>query len=161
MVRFFPLVMILFFLVGCHDKPAPAAKPAAKDPKLAAAEDKISKTTPGGKAMIEKVQAMKPEFNEQVSGKALKEIADDYATNKGAYNITIIGWEASQKKPVNAEKTGRWKVVLHYQDYQKQLLAAEWEYNPETNKLYPFEKINAKDFWTPAAADSQGKKGKK
>lgn len=160
MLRLFPLVMILLVLVACHDKPAPAAKPAGKDPKIAAAEDKISKTTPEGKAMIEKVQAMKPEVNEQVSGKTLKEIVDDYAKNKGAYNISIIGWEASQKKPLAGEKTGRSKIVLHYQDYQKQILAAEWEYNPETNKLYPFETTNAPQFWT-AGSPETGKKGKK
>ena len=160
MLRLFPLVMILLVLVACHDKPAPAARPAGKDPKITAAEDKISKTTPEGKAMIEKVQAMKPEVNEQVSGKTLKEIVNDYAQNKGAYNISIIGWEASQKKPTAGEKVGRWKVVLHYQDYQKQILAAQWEYNPETNKLYPFETTNAPQFWT-AASPEAGKKGKK
>ena len=161
MLRFFPVVMILFVLVGCHDKPAPAAKSAAKDPKVAAAEDKISKTTPEGKAMIQKVQAMKPEVNEQVSGKTLKEIVDDYANNKGAYNITIIGWEASQKKPRAGEKASRWKVVLHYKDYQGQQLAAEWEYNPDTNTLGVFETANAPQFWSAPAADTQGKKGKK
>jgi len=160
MARFFPLVMILLVLGGCLEKPAPAGKSAAaKDPKVAAAEDKISKTTPEGKAMIEKVQVMKPEVNEQVSGKTLKEIVDDYATNKGAYNITIIGWEGSQKKPRTGEKDGRWKVVLHYLDYNKQPLAAEWEYNPETNTLGPFELINAPQFWSQPAADA--KKGKK
>jgi hypothetical protein len=41
-----------------------------------------------------------------------------------AYNITPIGWEASQKKLLPGEKAGRWKVVFNYQDYQKQLLAA-------------------------------------
>lgn len=160
MLRLFPLVMILLVLVACHDKPAPAAKPAAKDPKIAAAEDKISKTTPEGKAMIEKVQAMKPEVNEQISGKTLKEIVDDYAKNKGAYNISIIGWEATQKKPRAGEKSSRWKIALHYQDYQKQVLAAEWDYNPETDKLYPFEMANAPQFWT-AASPEAGKKGKK
>lgn len=161
MARFFPLLMILLVLIGCHDKPAPAGKAAAKDPKIAAAEEKISKTTPEGKAMIEKVQAMKPEVNDQVSGKTLKEIVDDYANNKGAYNITIIGWEASQKKPRAGEKAGRWKVVLHYQDYNKQPLAAEWEYIPETNTLGVFETVNAPQFWSQPPADSQGKKGKK
>src|ERR1700752_315343 len=99
MARFFPLLMIVLVLIGCHDKPAPAGKAAAKDPKVAAAEDKGSKTHPEGKAMIEKGQGMKREVNEQLSGKTLKEIVDGYANNKGAYNITIIGWEASQKKP--------------------------------------------------------------
>lgn len=161
MLRFIPVLLILVALVGCHNKPAPAARAVAKDPKVAAAEDRISKTTPEGKAIIEKVQGMKPEVNEQPSGKTLKEVADDYATNKGAYNITIIGWEASQKKPRTGEKTGRWKVVLHYKDYQNQLLAAEWEYNLDTNTLGPFETTNAPQFWSTPPADAQGKKGKK
>lgn len=156
MLRIVSLLIIALLMVGCVDKgPPPAAKRVEKDPKIAAAEEKIAKTTPEGKAIIEKVQAMKPEVNEQASGKTVKEIADDYANNKGAYNITVIGWEASQKK------TGRWKVVFHYQDYGKQQLAAEWEYNPETNTVYPFELVNAPQFWTAPEAGSQGKKGKK
>ena len=160
MLRLFPLVMILLVLAACHDKPAPAARPAGKDPKIAAAEDKISKTTPEGKAMIEKVQAMKPKVNDQESGKTLKEKADTWAKDNGAYNITPIGWEAAQKKPITSEKVGRWKIVFHYQTYDKQFLAAEWEYNPATNELYPFEKTNAPGFWDPPAPDA-GKKGKK
>ncbi|MEK6301030.1 MAG: hypothetical protein AABO41_09940 [Acidobacteriota bacterium] len=159
MLRFIPVLMILA-LAACHDKPAPAGKPAGKDPKIAAAEEKIAKTTPEGKAMIEKVQAMKPMVNDQVSGKTLKEKADEYAKDNGAYNITAIGWEASQKKPITSEKVGRWKIVFHYQTYDKQFLAAEWEYNPETNELYPFEKTNAPGFWSLAPTDA-GKKGKK
>lgn len=161
MLRLFPLVMILLVLVACHDKPAPAARPAGKDPKIAAAEEKISKTTPAGKAMIEKVRAMKAEVNDQISTKSIAEMVDEYSKNKGAYNITPIGWEASQKKALSGEKTGRWRVVFYYQDYQKQPLAAEWEYNPETNKLYPFEQQNAKAFWSDEGANAQGKKGKK
>ncbi|HSF23942.1 MAG TPA: hypothetical protein VLE20_06930 [Blastocatellia bacterium] len=162
MLRIVPLLMIALLVVGCADKgPAPAAKRVEKDPKVAAAEEKIAKTTPEGKAMIEKAQAMKAEVNEQPSGKTIKEIADGWTNNQGAYNISVIGWEASQKKPFAGEKTGRWKIVFHYQDYQKQQLAAEWEYNPETNKLYPFELTNAPQFWTAPEAASQGKKGKK
>ena len=160
MLRFIPVLMILVLASACHEKAPPAAKPAAKDPKVTAAEEKIAKTPPEGKAMIAKVQAMKPEVNEQVSGKTLKEKTDEYAKDNGAYNITIIGWEAGQKKPITSEKVGRWKIVLHYLDYQKNFLAAEWEYNPDTNKLYPFEKANALQFWSAPAVDA-GKKGKK
>jgi hypothetical protein len=144
---------ILVSLAGCADKPSPTTAKASKDPKVAAIEDRVSKTTPEAKQMIEKAQAMKPEVNEQPSGKTLAEMVDEYAKNMGAYNISPIGWEASQKK------TGKWKVVFHYQDYQKQLRVAEWEYDPGTNKLYPFEKENAKDFWKEG--DEKGKKGKK
>src|SRR5215813_5786663 len=150
--------------IACGDKPAPTktATSASKGPKIAAAEEKINKTTPDGKAMIEKVQAMKPEVNEQESSKTIKEMADEYAKDKGAYNIMPIGWEAYQKKPLPNEKTGRWKVVFHYQDWQKNTLAAEWEYNPETGKVYPFETTNAPGFWAAKDANQKGppQKGK-
>jgi hypothetical protein len=160
MNRLIPVLAVLLLSVGCAKKSASVAT-AQKDPKTAAAEDRISKTTPEGKRIIEKVQAMKPEVNEQLSTKTLGEMVDEYAKNKGAYNITPIGWEAAKKKVLSGEKTGRWKVVFDYQDYQKQVRAAEWEYNTETNKLYPFEKENAKDFWSSEGAEPQAKKGKK
>jgi hypothetical protein len=160
MIRIMPVVAVLLLLIACDHKPAPAAK-AQKDPKIAAIEERISKTTPEGKGIIEKVLAMKPEVNEQLSTKTLKEMIDHYEKEMGAYNITPIGWEASKKKLLPAEKAGRWKVVFNHQDYQKQLLAAEWEYNAETNKLYPFEKDNAPGFWSNEGAEPQGKKGKK
>lgn len=151
MVRIIPVVAVLLLLAGCDSKPAPVAK-AAKDPKIAAIEDRISKTTTEGKQMIEKAQGLKPEVNEQVSTKTLAEMVDQYTKNMGAYNITPIGWEGAQKK------TGKWKIVFNYQDYQKQLRAAEWEYDTATNKIYPFEKENAKDFWSNEGADKKGKK---
>lgn len=149
MRRIIPVVAVLALLsAGCEHKPAPVAT-APKDPRIAAVEARISKTTPEGVSIIEKVKAMKPEVNEQLSAKTLGEMADKYAKEMGAaYNITPIGWEASQKKLLPGEKAGRWKVVFNYQDYQKQLLAAEWEYNSDTNKLYPFEKDNAPGFYS-------------
>ena len=123
---------------------------AQQDAKLAAILERISTTSPEGKQVIEKIKVLKPEVNEQVSTKTLGEMVDEYAKNEGAYNITPIGWEASQKKPLPDEKNGRWKIVFYYQDWQKQLLAAEWEYNADTNKLYPFERHNALQFWNAA-----------
>lgn len=155
MIRIAPIVAVVLLMAGCGDKPAPVKARADKDPKVAAAEDKISKTTPEGKQVIEKAQGMKPEVNEQLSTKTLNEMVDEYAKNKGAYNITAIGWEAVQKK------SGRWKVAFSYQDWQKQFLVAEWEYDSATNKLYPFEKDNAPQFYSNEGADAKGKKGKK
>ena len=152
MRRIMPVVAVLLLSVACDHKPAPPAAKAQKDPKITAIEDRIAKTTPEGKRLIEKVQAMKPEVNEQVSTKTLAEMVDYYTKNMGAYDITPIGWEATQKK------TGKWKVMFNYQDYQKQVRAAEWEYDPATSKLYPFEKENAKDFWSNEGADKKGKK---
>lgn len=69
-------------------------------------------------------------------------IVKDFAENKGSYNINLFGWESSQKS------NGRWKIILHYGDCQNRFREAEWEYNPETKKLYPFEAQNAPQFWT-------------
>lgn len=161
MRRIIPVVAALVLLVAaCDRKPAPAAR-AQKDPKVAAIEERIAKTTPEGKEIIEKVQAMKPEVNEQLSTKTVQEMVDDYAKNKGAYNITAIGWEASQKKLLPGSKAPRWKVAFSYQDWQKQLLTAEWEYDADTKKVYPFEKDNAPQFYSSEGAEPQGKKGKK
>ena len=149
---------VVMALAGCSEKPAPVTAKANKDPKIAAIEDRIAKTTPEGKQIIAKAQAMKPEVNEQLSTKTLTEIADDYSKNKGAYNISPIGWEASQKKLLAGEKSGRWKVAFSYQDWQKQVLTAEWEYNADTNKLYPFEKENAVGFFSNEGAPKKGAK---
>lgn len=162
MRKIIPVVAVLVLSVAaCENKPAPLTTTAPKDPRIAAVEARISKTSPEGLAIIEKVKAMKPEVNEQLSTKTLAEMETKYAKEMGpAYNITPIGWEASQKKLLPGEKTGRWKVMFNYQDYQKQLLAAEWEYNSDTNKLYPFEKDNAPQFWSNEGAEAAGKKGK-
>lgn len=160
MTKIIVVAAVLFSLVGCAEKPAPVTTKAPKDPKIAAIEDRISKTPPEGKQIIATVQAMKPEVNEILSTKTLAEMVDEYAKNKGAYNITPIGWEASQKKLLPGEKSGRWKVSFSYQDWQKQLLTAEWEFNADTKKLYPFEKDNAIGFFSTEGAEKE-KKGKK
>jgi hypothetical protein len=162
MRRIMPVVAVLVLLMSaCDHKPAPVAT-AQKDPRIAAVEERVAKTAPDGKAIIEKVKAMKPEVNGLASTKTLGEMADHYALEMGpAYNITPIGWEASQKKLLPGGKAGRWRVVFNYQDYQKQLLAAEWEYDADTNKVYPFEKDNAIGFWSDEGSEPQGKKGKK
>jgi hypothetical protein len=149
-----PMILIAF-AAACNDKagPAPAAK--ANDPARTAIDTAISKTTPDGKAIIEKVKAMKPQVNGQASSKTLAEVIDDWAKNKGEYNITEIGWEAAQKK------NGRWKIIYHYRPYTKEYVAAEWEYNPQDNTVYPFDLVNAPQFWTgPSDADKKAKKGK-
>ena len=160
MIRLKPVVAALLLFVACDHKPAPVTK-AQKDPKIAAIEERISKTTPEGKEIIEKVRATKPEVNEQLSTKTLAEMVDHYEKEMGAYNIASIGWEASQKKLLPGAKSPRWKVAFSYQDWQKQLLIAEWEYDAETKKVYPFEKDNAPQFYSNEGAEPQGKKGKK
>src|SRR5688572_3003655 len=102
-------LLLVSLMFGCGEKPKETrGKPeVASDPKRTQIQEKIDKTTPEGKEMIEKVKAMKPEVNEQVSALPLGEIVEDYAKNKGSFNIKVLGWEASQKK------TNNWKVVLH------------------------------------------------
>lgn len=158
MTKIIVFAALMMSLAGCAEKPASVTAKANKDPKIAAIEDRIAKTTPEGKQIIAKVQAMKPEVNEQLSTKTVSEMADEYSKNKGAYNISPIGWEAMQKKLLAGEKSGRWKVAFSYQDWQKQLLTAEWEYNADTGKLYPFEKENAVGFFSDEGAPKKGKK---
>ena len=158
MRRIIPLVAgFALFVSGCANKTATVTR-AAKDPKVAAIEERIAKTTPEGKDIIEKVKGMKPEVNEQMSTKTLKEMADHYEKDMGAYNIASIGWEATQKKLLAGAKSAKWKVAFSYQDWQKQLLTAEWEFDPDIQKVYPFEKDNAPQFYSNEGAEPQGKK---
>src|SRR5215208_4717742 len=135
---------IMLFVTACGQKPvdqSAAKTQTAKDPKLARFEENIAKTTPEGKDFIEKAKAMKPDVNEQVSAKTLGEVVDNFAKNMVDFNIKPIGWEASEKKT-----TKNWKLVFYYQDYLNQYTSAEWEYNPVTKKLYPFELNYAPTF---------------
>ncbi len=142
-------LLLMVMIVGCGEKPQPAAsKPKAEaDPKRAKFQEAIDKTTPEGKEMVETVKAMKPFVNEKLAAKSLGEITDDFATKNGEYNTKPIGWSASQKS-----STKNWKIVYYYQDYLGAYNAAEWEYNPETKQVYPFEFILAPTFYTDIAA---------
>lgn len=151
MLKTISCLIVLVFITACGQKPAEqqSAKPqTAKDPKLVKFEENIAKTTPEGKEFIEKAKVMKPEVNEQISTKTLGELVEDYAKNKGDFNLKPIGWEASEKKT-----TKNWKLVFYYQDFSNQYQAAEWEYNPTSKKLYPFEYINAPLFYTGVGGD--------
>ena len=149
-------LLAALFAFSCGEQPQPAKSSAPpEDPKITAIKSAIAKQTPEQKAEVDKAKAMKPEVNEVTATKTLGEIVDNFSKNNAQYNINPIGWEASQKK------NGRWKVLFHYQDYQKQLLEAEWEVDPVANKIYPFEFKNAKEFFTSEGADTtKGKKGK-
>lgn len=154
------ILLLAVAMAGCEEKPQEAkakGEPVA-DPKRAQIQEQIDKTTPEGKEMLEKVKAMKPVVNDQVSGKTLNEIVDQYANQSGDVGIKPVGWEASLK-----QTTKNWKIVFHFQDFNKQYRKAEWEYNPETQQLYPFELEQAPTFWTgigAEAANSNTTKGK-
>lgn len=143
------LTSVLIFtaiLVGCGQQPGPTSSKPAEDPKLKSIKDAVAKMTPEEQAVVEKVKGMKPEFNGMASKRTLAEEVDEYATQKGAFNISVIGWVASRKTAAGREK--RWKVLLHYQDYNKRFVTAEWEYDPDTNKIYPFDQEQARIFWS-------------
>ncbi|MGH9762401.1 MAG: DUF3071 domain-containing protein [Blastocatellia bacterium] len=142
------MLLLLGFSACEQDKPV--AQGPKEDPQVTAIKDQIARTTPEGKTIIQKALELKPVVNERTSGKTLGEVVDDYTKNKGPYNATAIGWEAAKKS------SGRWKIILHFRDYKKQLLAAEWEYNPETNIIYPFDYTNAPQFWTEDTGAAPG-----
>jgi hypothetical protein len=113
-----------------------------QDDKLIAIKERIAKNTPESLRIIEKVKHMKPVVNDELSGKRLGKIIKDYEEGKGAFKLTAIGWEASVKE------NGFWRIFFHYQKDTLEYVKAEWEFNPEINKLYPFELPNAPWFWT-------------
>jgi hypothetical protein len=99
-------------------------------------QQKCSETTEDGKAVIETVKAWKPVVNERPSDRPLAAIADEYVT-KG---IHAICWGASRKT------NGKWKVVFEHIDIQGAFQVAEWEHDPATGEIKPFNS-KAMEFW--------------
>ncbi|MEK6408414.1 MAG: HEAT repeat domain-containing protein [Acidobacteriota bacterium] len=136
-------MMLLFltalFVGGSHNQTV--SRTAQDDPKLAAILDRISNTSPQGKEIVEKIKDLKPEVNGRPSAMTLGATVKDHSESARIYKP--FGWEASQKM------NGRWKIILHYQHVREQYKEAEWEFDPATNKLYPFEAQNAPQFWAP------------
>jgi hypothetical protein len=140
MKKLSPLFWILL-LWACQEGPTVKKAAPPPDPKLAPIKEVISKVTPEAKRIIERAKQARPEVDQHISTKTLAEIIQEYSTNRGDYNITEIGWEASQKK------NGRWKVVFYYEDYKRQISSAEWEYDAETGRLVAFDMKNSRQFW--------------
>lgn len=145
------LVLLALGLGACGQSQPAAQSPATSsdtDPRIAQIKQDISKsTTPQSKAIIDKALAIKPVVNQRPSGKTLGDMANDYATNKGTFNILPIGWDAKPRKG-----SDWWNITFYYRDYKKNYLTAVWEYNEKTNELYPWDAQNAAGFWVPGDA---------
>ena len=143
------LLVVLALLISSPAQESSIQNPPSQgDPKLAAILKRVSHTSPEGQKIIEKVQDAKPEINGLRSTKTLNEIIQAYIFDVGQYGIIPIGWEAAEKKRPLEHSLSRWRIVFHYQDYTKRLLEAEWEYDPNSERLYPYEIRNAPSFWT-------------
>lgn len=107
-----------------QDNPTLAMAGAQDDPRLVSIKERISRTTPRGKQIIERVLRTKIEINEEISPRPFSQMIQRVP-------IHVIGWEASPKR------FGRWRIILHYhQDNRMQSYdEAEWEYKPKTGKL--------------------------
>ena len=136
--------LALFFIPLQQGRPAQSE---GVDPRLKMIKEEIEKTTPEGKEVIEHVKRMLPEVNAQLSALPLEKLVEKVAKEN---KLTPLGWAAAIKP------NGRWKVVFYYKDerllYPKddaiKYQTAEWEYNPEEVTLYPFEEVNAPQFWS-------------
>jgi hypothetical protein len=114
------------------------------DSRLRIIKERIANTTPEGHLILKKVKGIKPNVNDQFASKPLGEIVKDFEQGKGMFKIHAFGWEALKKK-----HSGNWKIAFYYRKEETEyVIDAEWEYNPKTQKLYPFEFPNAPDFWT-------------
>src|SRR5262249_17910661 len=131
-------VRMVIFLSSEEPPPAQAAP----------VREAIRGTTTEANAIIEKVKALKPIVNATESRLTLGNLVDKAAQEKGDSSLTPIGWEASKKL------NGRWRIVLRYKDHLQANQAAEWEYNSETDQVYPFDLQNAPRFWSASTTSS-------
>ena len=126
-------VVSLFIASICRDNPTLAIAEAQNDPKLTSIKERISKTTPQGKQIIERALGTKVET---FAGLTEQSLNDLIRTQVAPDNQ--IGWEALPKE------ASRWRIILHYQNpnHIQRYFDAEWEYNPKTGKLLAFEPNN-------------------
>jgi hypothetical protein len=116
-----------------YDSPTLAVARAQDDPRLASIKERISKTTPRGRRMIEKALGTKLEIFGRLTQQSLNELIQRQPTSDNN-----IGWEASPKR------FGRWRIVLHYKNLNhiQRYFEAEWDYNPKTSRLVVVEPNN-------------------
>lgn len=141
------LVATAILGVGCGSAPeARAPKPTtslaqkqAKDNagRVRELQARCSEVPPGGAEALARVQAWIPVVNSRPGDKPLRDVATDYV-GKG---IVEVCWGAAQKG------TGRWKVWYDYIDIQGAFQTAEWELDPASGDVKPFN-ANAQTFWT-------------
>src|SRR5262245_8904611 len=112
-----------------------------RDARPTAVPGTISNSSQQANEIVEKIQDLKPEVNGQLSAMTLGALVREFSERFTAFKP--IDWEASEKI------TGRWRIVLCYQEGAAKHNEAEWEYNPATGRLCPFETQNAPRFWAP------------
>ena len=132
-------ISIILLLIGSLKAKSFGAK-AQEDKRFAEISEHITRTTTEGLEILNRALKLKPEVNERLSTKSLGEHVEEFSS--GSDPIKPIGWEVVRNRAMN-----RWRIVFYYQMNDQSYRAAEWEYNDETKKLYPFEFVNSPTFW--------------
>ena len=121
------------------------------DPRLKMIKEEIEKTTPEGKEIIERVKQMLPEVNGKLSTLPLEKLVENYVKEQ---NLAPVGWAASKLSEWVSTNTLRsdslWQIRLLYRTEAKEYRSAQWRYDSETRRLYPFNG-NAEQFWSGPA----------
>jgi hypothetical protein len=91
----------------------------------------LEEASGGSQGLFARVMRLNPVVDNKPIASTLGEILTDYSRHRGGYNIEPRMWTSSGIRP------HRWQIRFEYKDYQQRLFAAEWEYDAETNKLYP------------------------
>jgi hypothetical protein len=139
------ILFALFMLQGGAQ--AQQANPEA-ELNLNLIHERIAKTSAEGLGVIGKVKQMRPQIQKYLAAKSLGAIVEDYSSGRGPFFIHLIGWDAVESS------AGRWAVSLYYQDEEKKLIKATWEYNTGKNVLFPGELNYATKFWAKGGSGS-------
>src|SRR5215471_2198646 len=125
-----------------------------EDARLKAIKEEIAKTAPEGKEIIERVKQMLPEVNGKLSTLPLDKLVENYVKEK---NLVPVGWAAAKLLEwvsTNTLRSGSlWQIRLLYQMDTKEYRSAQWRYDSETRRLYPFDEGNAAQFWSGPTAN--------
>lgn len=143
------LIKIPRFPSGKSDSLSKTSNRAASlpgiDPRLAAVEEAARRTTPEGKAVIEKARLATPEFERRRATKTLEQMINDATMAEGLHQIEPLGWDASEMRD------GRWRLSFHYHRWPSLFLVAEWEYDYKADKLRLLSSQHGPEFWMTVA----------